>query len=111
MNELSGCDGIRRHGAQTNSANTKSDSSAACRNGWMLAWVRVTCDAGMCAPKLSFATIERNDATTQPGQPDSGDRQPDQSASPPAPADHRSDNAPTPTSSADSETSTGDGED
>jgi REP element-mobilizing transposase RayT len=43
MNELSGCDGIRRHGAQTNSANTKSDSSAAYRNGWMLAWVRVTC--------------------------------------------------------------------
>src|SRR5207249_11667427 len=55
MNELSGCDGIRRHGAQTNSANTKSDSSAACRNGWMLAWVRVTCGARMCAPKLSFA--------------------------------------------------------
>jgi REP element-mobilizing transposase RayT len=38
--ELSGCDGIRRHGAQTNSANTKSDSSAR-----MQEWL----DAGMGA--------------------------------------------------------------
>jgi len=36
-------------------ANTKSDSSSACRNGWTLAWVRVTCGARMCVPKLSFA--------------------------------------------------------
>ncbi len=63
-NVLSGCDGIRHHGAQRNSANSKSDSSAACRNGWMLAWVRVTCGGQMCVHRLSFVCCNSTASVT-----------------------------------------------